>query len=167
MKLLQELNEAVELELIDIQADIITLTESCLLIESDSKTIQANAVKFLTKFIEDIKHHNVGNLENKLVKDRFTIFTVLQLLLKHQTAKVTEIPSIKKYLHSATDITSEELSSAEKALVSALSKLKGDHNDAGTKVRDDNLTKFVDDESAFEKDVKDLKTKYVKMAKHL
>lgn len=167
MQLLYQLNEAVELDLIEITEDVMIFEESCFLIESDHKKIHQSAIKFLTAFIDEIKHDQLGSTTSNNFKQKLNLFTVLFLLTKKQVKPITDIPSIKKYMHSDSDITDDELTEVEKTLKNALSKLHGDHNDPGSKVKDDFVGSLVDDKASFIKQVQALKTKYTRMSKKI
>jgi hypothetical protein len=167
MELLLQLDEAAELELIDIQEDVLSFEEACFLIESDHKKLHQSALKFLTSFIDEIKKDQLGSTNGTLFKQKLNLFTVLSLLTKKQVKPVTDIPSIKKYMHSDSSITDDELDDADNVLRGALSKLHGDHNEAGSKVKDDYIGMLIDDKESFLKLAQSLKTKYSRMSRKI
>jgi hypothetical protein len=164
MNLIKELNEALELEIQELNEETITYSENCMMIlESTAAATCETAVCFLTKLATDIKNGTLS-ASNRKDKNRFAILATLSLLRKkqaHQNAAL-ETPSIRKYLTSKHDASTEDLDEVQKIMLRILGKLKDDKM-TGAKYRDHLVELYKSAPSDLHDMVVKLKRRYQQM----
>lgn len=166
MNLIKELNELCIHDLEEVTNDLVNLTENCMnILEADEKHVAHTASSFLSHFADGVKHHTLGNVSATATKNKFGILAVLHLILHAAKPQKLDTPTIKKYLHNDPGLTSSESSSAERTILSALSKLQ--HGDlTGAKCKQHYLDMYNEDPDKLHKEVMTLKRKYSKIVKY-
>lgn len=162
MNLIKELNEALDLEMQELNEEVLAYTDNCLFIlESSASSTCETAICFLTKIATDIKNKHFDKM-NRQAKHRFAILAALSLLRKkqHSIEKITDTPSIRKYMSSAPDSSQDDLDEVQKIMTRILGKLKSEHNESGTQYKEHLIKLYSEDPDSLHATVVKLKKRY-------
>lgn len=164
MELIKQLNEALELEVQELNEEVAAYVDNCIFIlESSAHVTCDSAVCFLTHLAADVKAQSLHM--DKKAKHKFAILAALSLLRKKQTIAdpTADSPSLRKYMHSEPDTSTDDLDEVQKVLTRVLSKLKSEHNESGTKYKEHLISLYSSAPDSLLDTIVKLKRRYQQM----